>query len=455
MKKQVNILASSILSAALLLSPAVSHAKLPFSFGSSDEVPSLAPMLEKTTPAVVNISVAGSREVKQNVPDAFRYFFGPRTPRQYKQEQPFKGLGSGVIIDADEGYVVTNNHVVDEADEILITLKDGRRFPAKKLGSDKESDIALLQIEADNLTEVRLADSDQLRVGDFAVAIGNPFGLGQTVTSGIISALGRSGLNIEGYEDFIQTDAAINRGNSGGALVDLKGQLIGINTAIIGPGGGNVGIGFAIPANMMKNLVDQIIQYGEVKRGHLGITGQPITPDLKKAMKLETNKGAFIQQVMKDSAAEEAGLKPGDVITSINGKKINSFFELRAKIGTIGAGKTLKIGIIRDGDEKTVTATLKEPQGGAMSAKHLHPAFEGVQLDNGKTGDGDKGIEVVDINKRSIAARYGLQEGDVIVAVNRTRVTDLKELRKVLRNTKGLLVLNIIRENTALFIQLR
>ncbi|MGB3724466.1 MAG: trypsin-like peptidase domain-containing protein, partial [Glaciecola sp.] len=275
-------------------------------FFSKDELPSLAPMLEETTPAIVSIAVSGTQTSRQEVPEMFRYFFG--NPNQQAQERPFRGLGSGVIIDASKGYVVTNNHVVDNADKIVVKLTDGRELEATKLGADAQSDIALLQIEPSDLVEVPLADSDKLRVGDFVVAIGNPFGLNQTVTSGIVSALGRSGLNIGGYEDFIQTDAAINRGNSGGALVNLRGQLVGINTAIFGPNGGNVGIGFAIPSNMMKSLIDQLAEFGEVRRGLLGILGQDVDAALAEAFNSDINIGAFVREVVVDSAADKSGV---------------------------------------------------------------------------------------------------------------------------------------------------
>ncbi|MFT5841179.1 MAG: Do/DeqQ family serine protease, partial [Flavobacteriales bacterium] len=295
-----------------------SHGALPFFSTDKNEIPSLAPMLDQATPAIVSISVEGTQVSRQRVPEMFKHFFGGSD--EQLQERPFKGLGSGVIIDAEQGYVVTNNHVVDNADEITVKLTDGREFKAKKLGADEQSDIALLKIDPNELIAMPLADSDELRVGDFVVAIGNPFGLNQTVTSGIVSALGRSGLNIGGYENFIQTDAAINRGNSGGALVSLRGELVGINTAIFGPNGGNVGIGFAIPTNMMKNLVDQIIEFGEVRRGLLGIMGQDIDSGLADAMNLNVNQGAFVSEVSPDSAAEKGGIKAGDIIVEIDGR---------------------------------------------------------------------------------------------------------------------------------------
>ncbi len=355
------VISAALFSSTLALTSAPAVASWP-SQVDGHMMPSLAPMLEQATPAVVSISVVGTHKApQQNVPDAFKFFFGNRGQNQKKQ-RPFRGLGSGVIIDSEKGYIVTNNHVIENADKIMITLKDGRQIEAQKLGSDAKSDVALLQIEAKNLSEIKIADSDNLRVGDFTVAIGSPFGLGQTVTSGIVSALGRSNLNIEQLEDFIQTDAAINSGNSGGALVNLRGELIGINTAILGPGGGNVGIGFAIPSNMMHNLVQQIIEFGEVHRGILGVSGRSVNSEIAKAMELDTNQGGFIEQVMPDSAADEAGIKAGDVIVAINGKPIKTFFELRARIGSIGANKKVKLTIIRDGDKEVFTVKLKQDQ---------------------------------------------------------------------------------------------
>jgi serine protease Do/serine protease DegQ len=449
----------STLSTAIMLATSISatvnlpsaHAGLPVAI-DGQQMPSLAPMLEQVTPAIVSISVKGTHEVKQQIPDAFRFFFGdPR--RAPAQEQPFKGLGSGVIIDADKGYIATNNHVIDEADEIMVTLKDGRQFEAKKLGSDKESDIAILQIEAKNLTEIKVADSDKIRVGDFAVAIGSPFGLGQTVTSGIISALGRSGLNIESYENFIQTDAAINPGNSGGALVNLKGELIGINTAILGPSGGNVGIGFAIPSNMMKNLAAQIIEHGEIRRGVLGVMGRSVNAEIAKAMELETNQGAFIEQVVPGSAADEAGIQAGDVIIKLNGKSVSTFQELRGKIGSIGAGEKVKLTVIRrNGDEKTFTVKLKQADTANVDAEDIHPAFAGAELNNNPDG---KGVEVGEVQKGSTAAYLGLKEGDIITGINRQRIKNIAELRQALKERQGVFALNILRGNTQLYLMIR
>lgn len=452
MKSQLSLVTVSILAAFLLAQPAPAQAKLPF-FGAGDqEMPSLAPMLENVTPAVVNISVAGSREVRQRLP-GLEQFLGRGS--ELRQEQPFRGLGSGVIIDAKKGYVVTNHHVINEASDIQVTLKDGRSYKAKKIGEDPESDIALLQIEAEDLLQVELADSDALRVGDFTIAIGNPFGLGQTVTSGIVSALGRGGLGIEGYEDFIQTDAAINSGNSGGALVNLKGQLIGINTAILGPNGGNIGIGFAIPANMMKNLVAQFIEYGEVRRGALGIRGGDLNSEIAKAMKTKTNKGGWVQEVIPGSAADKAGLKSGDIITHLNDKQIGSFTEVRAKIATLGVGKEIALGILRDDKALTVKVTLEAAEATTAEAKVLHPMLAGASLTDGKTPDGENGVVVDEVAARSPAEALGLEKGDVIVGVSRSRVSTTKELREILGKSSGIIALQVQRGNRILYVLIR
>jgi len=456
MKKLFLVPLSSILGAVLfsnllVISNAHAVSIWPISV-EGQTMPSLAPMLEKSTPAVVSIAVKGTLKVKQSIPDIFR-FFGKKNQNQNQAHQrPFRGLGSGVIINAKEGYIVTNNHVVEQADEIIITLKDGRQIEAKKLGSDADSDIALLQIDADDLTEIVIADSDKLRVGDFAIAIGSPFGLGQTVTSGIVSALGRSGLDVENYEDFIQTDAAINNGNSGGALVNLRGELIGINTAILGPNGGNVGIGFAIPSNMMHNLVKQIIEFGEVHRGVLGVSGRSVNSELAKAMELKINQGGFIEQVMPDSAAEKAGIKPGDVITKVNGKSVKTFNELRGKIGSIGAGKKVKLMIVRNGNEQEFNVKLKQSQTSNVAAANIHRMFEGAILEN---NNNNSGVNIVAVADNSPAQLIGLQSNDLITAINRTRINNIADLRDYLKDKKGVFALNIIRENYSQYLMVR
>ncbi len=451
MKKVSILISEALFSRTVTLASLPAHASLPLTL-DGQTMPSLAPMLETVTPAVVLISVKGTREVKQQVPDAFKFFFG--NPRQKpSRERQFQGLGSGVIIDADEGYIVTNNHVIAGAHEIMITLKDGREIIATKIGTDEQSDIALLQVETKNLQAIKIADSDALRVGDFTVAIGSPFGLGQTVTSGIVSALGRSGLNIEDYEDFIQTDAAINSGNSGGALINLRGELIGINTAIYGPNGGNVGIGFAIPSNMVQNLINQIIEFGEIRRGVLGVSGRSVTSDIAKAMELNTSQGGFIEQVSPGSAAEEAGIKAGDVITKVNGKKVKTFAELRGKIGSIGAGKNVKLTIVRrDGKDKVVTVKLKRNQSENISAVNIHRMLEGAELKNNTEDDG---VDIINVAKGSPAQQIGLKTGDIISGINRQRIDNLAELRNALKEQKGVFALNIIRGNHNLYLMIR
>ena len=426
-------------------------AALPF---FSDDTPTLAPLVEKVTPAVVNISVSGKTRGQTQFNDLFELF---KRQRPNQPEQKFIGLGSGVIIDAKKGYIITNFHVIEHADEIKVALKSGQALNATVIGQDEQSDIALLKVDLSKhknitLSEIPFADSDTLRVGDFAIAIGNPFGLGQTVTSGIISALGRSGLNIENLENFIQTDAAINSGNSGGALVNLEGELIGINTAILGPNGGNIGIAFAIPANMVKNLAAQLIEHGEVRRGVLGVRGGEITPELAKSFSLDSQHGAFVYQVNAGSAAEQAGIKAGDIITAINSKKIKSFAELRAKIGTLGSGKKVRLTFIRDGETLTTNALLQASNQVIHAQKKitkLHPALSGVELTNMPN---KQGVKITNVVSGSIAARYGLQTSDIIVAINRTRIKDIAEMQNMIESAPAVIALNIKRANQYLYV---
>jgi Do/DeqQ family serine protease len=316
--------------------------------------PSLAPLVRTVTPAVVNISVVSTMRVEENPlyrDPFFRRFFNVPDQPQTQQRQ---AAGSGVIVDAGRGYVMTNNHVVARADKIAVTLKDGRTLNAKLIGTDPGTDIAVLQIPAENLTALPFGDSSAMEVGDYVVAIGNPFGLGQTVTSGIVSALGRSGLRIEGYEDFIQTDASINPGNSGGALVDLRGRLIGINTAIIAPSGGNVGIGFAVPINMARSVFEQIVQYGKVQRGRVGVQVQDVTPDIASAIGLAQPTGALIAKVEPNSPAAKAGLRQGDVVLSINGAAVRNSADLRNRVGLVRVGENVDVTYRRGEDERSI-----------------------------------------------------------------------------------------------------
>ncbi|MFV2059994.1 MAG: DegQ family serine endoprotease [Gammaproteobacteria bacterium] len=441
----------------LLLIPLSSQAAFPWSSGS--ERPTLAPMIKKTTPAIVNISTKSTQQIKQNplFNDPFfrRFFDAPQAPPQQRQSQ---SMGSGVILDSSKGYILTNNHVIANADEIMVTLHDKRSFEAKLIGTDPEADLAVIQIKAKDLVQLELADSATLQVGDFVVAIGNPFGLEQTVTSGIISALGRSGLGIEGYENFIQTDASINPGNSGGALVDLDGKLVGINTAIVGPSGGNVGIGFAIPSNMAKSIMSQLVEYGEVRRGLLGVMIQDVTPDLAKALGTKQNYGAAVTQIIKSSAAEKAGIKVGDVITDVNDKKVKNASQLRNAIGLLRIGEKLKLNLIRDGADKTIYAKLSKPKQTTAKAEDLNKKLAGAVLGDINAGHPLSGkvdgVEVISIERGSPAANAGLLKGDIIVSVNRYPVKTVADVKKYAGSGGGIL-LNIQRGNGALFLFIR
>ena len=456
MKKQTQLLSAIALSVGLSLSAPLATAAMPSQVPGQGALPSLAPVLEKVLPAVVSVQVEGTAVQGQKVPEELKKFFGDEAPDQPQQPQPFEGLGSGVIIDAAKGYVLTNNHVINQAQKISVQLNDGREFDAKLIGGDDQSDIALIQLQnPSNLTQIAIADSDKLRVGDFVVAVGNPFGLGQTATSGIVSALGRSGLNLEGLENFIQTDASINRGNSGGALLNLNGELIGINTAILAPGGGSVGIGFAIPSNMAQTLSHQLIQFGEIKRGLLGIKGTEMSADIAKAFNLNVQRGAFVSEVLPNSGSAKAGIKSGDVIVSLNGKALNSFTELRSRIATTEPGAKVKLGLLRDGKPLDVEVTLDKSTSASASAELISPALQGAELSDGQLKDGTKGIRVGEVEKGSSAAQAGLHKDDVIIGVNRTRVQSIAEMRKVLETKPSIMALHIVRGNDSIYLLLR
>lgn len=475
MKKTTLFLSALALSIGMAVAPVSSAFAAETASSSSTQVPSLAPMLAKVMPSVVSINVEGSAPVKTpRMGQQFQQFFGENSPlcqdgspfqgspvcqqgggdgQAAPAKQDFQALGSGVIIDADKGYVVTNNHVVENADKIHVQLNDGRRFDAKVIGKDPRSDIAVIQlIGAKNLTAIKIADSEQLRVGDYTVAIGNPYGLGETATSGIVSALGRSGLNIENYENFIQTDAAINRGNSGGALVNLNGELIGLNTAILAPDGGNIGIGFAIPSNMVQNLSKQMIEFGQVKRGELGIMGTELNSELAKAMNVDAQRGAFISQVLPKSSAEKAGIKAGDVIVSMNGKAISSFASFRADIGTMPVGSKINLGLLRNGKPVSVEVTLQQSsQAPQIDSGNIYTGIEGAELSN-SDANGQKGVKVDNVKPGSRAARVGLKKGDVILGVNQQKVENLGELRKILDAKPSVLALDIQRGDTSIYL---
>lgn len=462
-----NTLKNSFFSALILGSsitaiPMAAQATLPIQV-NGQALPSLAPMLEKVRPAVVSIAVEGKTQedsrYTREIPPEFEFFFGPNADlfgNRSSAPRHFRGVGSGVIINAEKGYIITNNHVIDNADKMTVKLEDGREFNAKLVGSDPLSDVALVQIENPKyLTEIKFADSDKLQVGDFTVAIGNPFGLGQTVTSGIVSALGRStGKSDEGYENYIQTDAAVNQGNSGGPLIDLNGELIGINTAIISPSGGNAGIAFAIPSNMASSLVSQIIEFGEVKRGMLGIKGGELNANLAKEFNISTQQGAFISEVLPDSAAAKAGFKAGDVITEINGQKIHSFSELRAKVATSGVGKELELTYLRDGKQAKTKVTLQSDSEVKTTAENIIPALKGAKFNN-YNSKGVKGVEISSVEKGSIAEMRSLKKGDIIIGVNRHSVENIADLRKILDAKPSVVALNILRDGGNFYVILQ
>lgn len=448
------------LSALLLLLAASlpAHAALPAVDGQDAPLPTLAPMLEKTVPAVVNIFTRTRVPVQQNplLADPFfrRFFDAPEQPR----ERIAQSLGSGVVLDAAKGYIVTNHHVIDRAVEIAVHLADGRTLQAELVGSDPETDVAVIKVPAENLIALPLTDSDKLRVGDFVVAIGNPFGLGQTVTSGIVSAVGRSGLGIEGYEDFIQTDASINPGNSGGALVNLRGELVGINTAILSQSGGNVGIGFAIPINMAKEIMAQIVEHGEVRRGVLGAQAQDLTPDLAQAFDLKAQRGAVVTQVTPGSPADKAGLKSGDIITHLNGRPVRDAADVRNVIGLLRIGQKVEMQVMRNGKPHTLRAMVEQPRLTTVGGDKLHPRLAGAVIGDiveGMPIHGKiEGVVVLEVEPGSYPWRAGLRKGDIIVQANRQDISDLAALGKVARPLAPLL-LNVQRREGALFILLQ
>ncbi len=418
-------------------------------------LPSLADMLEKVVVSVVNITTSTRIRTVEHplLSDPFfsRFFNLPQMEREKTQQS----LGSGVIVDASRGLVITNYHVIQKADTIAVTLRNGATLQGKRVGLDRETDIGLIQIPPEGLKAATLGDSDALRVGDFVVAIGNPFGLGQTVTSGIVSALGRKGLGIEGYEDFIQTDASINPGNSGGALVNLRGELIGINTAILAQGGGNVGIGFAIPINMAQRIIKQLIDFGEVRRGLLGISSQDLTRDLANAFGSSQLHGAVITRVIPGSSAEKAGLRPGDVILSANGRPIQDSASLRNLIGLALVGERIQMELLRDGKRRQITAEVTEPMIQRIDGKRIDPRFQGAVLEKKEDGQQVEPIIVIGVKPESSAWQAGLREGDRILSVNRQTVGSFEELSAVVQKNKQEMLLNIQRGQEGFFILVR
>jgi len=428
---------ATLLTLLLILATGSATAALPAAV-NGEPLPSLAPMLEKATPAVVNISTVSTVRTEDHPllrDPFFRWFFERPLERRKKHSQ---SLGSGVIVDATRGHVLTNHHLIEKASEIRVTLSDGRELTAELLGSDPETDVALVQIPADDLSAIPLGDSDRLRVGDFVVAIGNPFGLSQTVTSGIVSALGRSGLGIEGYEDFIQTDASINPGNSGGPLINLRGELIGINTAILAPSGGNVGIGFAIPVNMVQAIRRQIVDHGGVRRGTFGVTLQNLTPDLARAMALAPDsRGAMVSGVKPGSAASRSGLRAGDLIVRLNDQVISDATDVKTQLALLRVGDPVVLQIVRDGKSRRLNARMADPFEhfieGRKISRQVNGALLGEVIDESSLGT-SPGIAVGPVEEDSRAWQRGLREGDVVFQINRSRVKTLEQLREAAKD---------------------
>lgn len=413
---------------------------------NTQSLPSLAPMIERISPAVVNIATFTTVKRYTNpllADPFFRQFFNV-PDEQFQTEQRAQSAGSGVIIDAQQGYVLTNAHVVRDADDIEVGLKDGRTVVAKLIGKDDEVDLAVLKIEPKDLIAINLATSSEVRVGDFVVAIGNPFSLGQTVTSGIVSAIGRSGLGIEGYEDFIQTDASINPGNSGGALVNLRGELVGINTAIISPAGGNVGIGFAIPTDILINIMNQIIKHGEVKRGIVGIIVQDIDAQLAEAMNLQKTSGVIINRIIEDSPAEKAGLKVSDVVFGIDGKKVRDSRDMSNVLGFKPVGTEINIDVLRDDKVMQVMLVIAEPKNQNIPGQSVSGLFRGVEFSEQVRANATA-VVITDINKSSPLLKRGVIKGDILQGVDDYSIHSIDSLRFIMRSADLPLALLILR----------
>ena len=423
------------LSFALLVFGVTCGAALPPQVSGS-EVPSLAPMLDRATQGVVNISIYTAVRIRSPLHE----FFGiPEDRRPYRREQ---STGSGVIVDAENGYIVTNHHVVDRADEVVVGLADGRRLPAEIIGTDPQVDLAVLQVEGEELAALEFANSSAVRVGDFVVAIGNPFGLESTVTSGIVSALGRTGLGIEGFEAFIQTDASINLGNSGGALVDLTGKLVGINTAIVSPGRGSVGIGFAIPSDLVKAIMMQLVEHGEVRRARMGLTVTELNPEEAAVFEVEAGKGVLVRQVEPGSIADVAGIEAGDVLIRIDNRDIRDGADYESATAVIMVGDTVHVRVVRDGDERTYRLEIDDTRVVQVAGDRVDPRLAGATLSDFRpTGDprSGEGVLVVDVERNSAAWRRGLRSGDIIVGANGQRTRLLGDLWRRIEGERAVL----------------
>ena len=421
-------------------------------------LPTLAPVVSQVTPAVVNISVLTRSPMEDNPlfrDPFFRRFFNlPDRPQRREQS-----AGSGVIIDAQRGYVLTNHHVIHQAEQVLVTLKDRRQFQARIVGSDPGTDIAVLQIEGRDLAALRFGDSDHLSVGDFVLAIGNPFGIGQTVTSGIVSALGRSGLSPEGYEDFIQTDASINPGNSGGALVNLRGELIGINTAIIGPAGANVGIGFAVPSNMARAVLNQVVKFGEVRRGRLGIEMVDLTSEIAKKLGVSTLEGVAVSAVQPGSPAAQAGLRERDIILAMNGRTLVSAAELRARLALTAVGEDVELRVLRANETRTLKVKIGAPQQMSGAEGQSVPQLPGLRVVEIERGSPlyqrVQGLIVAAVSEGSRAWQAGFRPADIIYGVNRRRTRTVAELQSALRGSDSGYSVSVLRGDFSLTLVVR
>ena len=436
----------------VLFAVTAGHAALPQAV-DGEPLPSLAPLVKRVAPAVVNIRVSQTVDAPSIYGDEmFRRFFGiPDDPRGRSRE--VASAGSGVIVDSENGYILTNHHVVENADRIQISLLNDETLDAEVVGSDAATDIAVLKVDPEGLTELPIGESDTLEVGDFVIAIGNPFGLGHTVTSGIVSALGRTGISRDGLEDFIQTDASINPGNSGGALVNMRGELVGINSAIISRTGGNVGIGFAVPSAIARSIMRQILDFGEVRRGLLGVTIQTIDTETAEALGTEVERGALITGIEPGSAAEKAGLRVDDIITGVDDRRIDNNRELATAIGLRGSGEEVKIEYVRDGRRRSVVAELGQQVVDQVQGEEIHPGLGGATLAATSAMAAD-GIEIATVEANSPAAQRGLRAGDIITAVNRRPITTIQELRQIAAENRILFLL-VRRGDRQLMLQIR
>ncbi len=424
-------------------------------------LPSLAPMLERTTPAVVNIATRGQARRRIELPlprdPLFRRFFDVPSIERIQQTS---SLGSGVIVDAESGLILTNYHVIKDAYEINVTLADGRELSAEIIGRDPETDVAVIRVPAQDLVAIPLADSSRLKVGDFVVAIGNPFGLGQTVTSGIVSALGRSGLGVKSIEDFIQTDASINLGNSGGALVNLRGELVGINTAIYGAGNqGNIGIGFAIPINMAHGIMRQLVEHGAVQRGRLGALGQDLTEQLAQAFGLAQDDGFIVTRIEAGSPAYRAGLKVGDVIVTANGRPIRSARDIHNLVGLQQLGETIELELYRNGEKRLLAVLIEPTEINQMDGGLLHPRLAGASIGEMHEQRLQHGqvdyLQVLAVATGSSAEEAGFRTGDVIYSINKQLTRTFDEVFEATKGGNGAMIMNIQRGNRELYLLLK